>query len=988
MAATPAWDREESLIFFQQLLFLHGVLLAAYSWYANGGAGWSRGAVAEWVDAAARTVSWLLLAAYLQFDFGRRQRRQERFPAPLRLWWALFMLLSVVAVGVHAATSLDGFLVPARSWALDAVSVTAAVVLLSAGYFLGRKEGEGRGHASEKQEPLLNGAHEAADDDDENSSSASDASLFTGAVFLSVLTFSWMGPLLGVGHRKTLVLEDANLEALTRDVRSSRKVVTAFKLTKALLRTLWWHVAVTAFYTLVYCVAAYVGPYLIDSLVQYLYLSNDERYAGKGQLLVLAFVVAKVLECLSQRHLFFRLQQAGIRARSALVAVVYQKSLALSSQSRRSRTSGEMINIVSVDADRVGIFSWYLHEECLLVDLASKTVVYVTHQIEFLPAADLILVMKDGRIAQAGKYDEILGSGEELMELVGAHKESLTTLDVIDAMNNGGNVSSSSSPSGREKPNLSRSLSLAEKKHEANDDEGNDARSGQLVQEEERRKAGWGSGCTGKQMLFQVIQIASNYWMAWAAPVSKDVEPPASTDQSEVDTNIADQMGTVAFSIIQLVGIIVVMSQVAWQVFVVFIPVFAACVWYQRYYIDTARELQRLVGVCYAPIIQHFAESIAGSSTIRSFGKGNQFVSTNSRLTDAYSRPKFYNAGAREWLCFRLDVLSSLVFAFSLIFLINLPTGLIDPGIAGLAITYGLSLNTLQAQVVWSMCTLENKIISVERILQYISIPTEPPLVMSENKLAHNWPTNREIQLHNLHVKYAPQLPFVLKGLTVTFPGGMKTGIVGRTGSGKSTLIQSLFRIVDPTVGQILIDGVDICTIGLHDMRSRLSIIPQEPTMFEGTVRSNLDPLGEYSDDQIWEALDCCQLGDEVRKQELKLDSPVIENGENWSVGQRQLVCLGRVILKQSKVLVLDEATASVDTATDNLIQRTLRQQFKETTVITIVHRISSVLDSDMVLLLDNGVAVEHDRPNKLLEDKSSLFSKLVAEYTMRAAHT
>ncbi|EAY72731.1 hypothetical protein OsI_00596 [Oryza sativa Indica Group] len=216
----------------------------------------------------------------------------------------------------------------------------------------------------------------------------------------------------------------------------------------------------------------------------------------------------------------------------------------------------------------------------------------------------------------------------------------------------------------------------------------------------------------------------------------------------------------------------------------------------------------------------------------------------------------------------------------------------------------------------------------------------------------------------------------------------MKTGIVGRTGSGKSTLIQALFRIIDPTVGQILVDSIDICTIGLHDLRSRLSIIPQEPTMFEGTVRTNLDPIGEYTDSQIWEALDRCQLGDEVRRKELRLDSLVIENGENWSVGQRQLVCLGRVILKRSKILVLDEATASVDTATDNLIQKTLRQQFSDATVITIAHRITSVLDSDMVLLLDNGVAVERDTPTRLLEDKSSLFSKLVAEYTMRSTHT
>ncbi|KAK1662423.1 hypothetical protein QYE76_050582 [Lolium multiflorum] len=1416
------------------------VFLAAYSlvsWYLDntGGGGWGLpDAVAGQADAVSRAAAWLLLAAYLQLEY--RRRGEERFPAPLRLWWALFLLLSVLAVAVHAAAGLQYKLpVPALSWARDAVSVLAGAVLLVAGFSAER--GAVGGSASE--EALLNGASETAVEND-----TVDSSMFTGAGFLSVLTFSWMGTLFAVGHRKTLDLDDvpdldhgdsvagllpsfkANLEALTSDGSGGQKV-TAFKLTRALVRTVWWHIAVTAVYALIYSLAIYVGPYLIDSLVRF--LNGDERYASKGKLLVVTFIAAKVFECLSQRHWFFRVQQAGIRMRSALVSVVYQKGISLSSSSRQSCSSGEMINIISVDADRVGLFSWYMHEfwlipfqvsmalfilystlgiasvaalgvtvivmlatvlpmqiqekfqgnlmdckdvrmkatseilrnmrilklqgwemkflsriidlrkieeswlkkylytssvttfvfwcaptfvavvtfgacmllripldsgkvlsalatfrvlqepiyglpdmiamliktkvsldriasflcleelpldavqrlpsgssdvaievsngcfswdalaevptlkdlnfqarqgmrvavcgmvgsgkssllscilgempklsgevkacgtmayvsqlawiqsgkiqdnilfgkemdsekydrvldscslkkdleilpfgdqtvigerginlsggqkqriqiaralyqdadiylfddpfsavdahtgshlfkECLLGALGSKTVVYVTHQIEFLPAADLILVMKGGRIAQAGKYNEILGSGEELMELVGAHQDALTALDVIDFANGGNEAFSSSGPA-----SLCRSLSSAEEKDKQNlkEDVGK-VQSGQLVQEEEREKGRVGFWVYWKyltlayggalvpfvliaQILFQVLQIASNYWMAWASPVSKDAEPPvsmstliyvfvalagasslcilvralflvtaayktstlffnkmhmsifrapmsffdstpsgrilnrASADQSEVDTSIAEQMGSVAFSIIQLVGIIVVMSQVAWQVFVVFVPLTVACFWYQRYYIDTARELQRLVGVCKAPIIQHFAESITGSATIRSFGKENQFVSTNSDLMDAFSRPKFYNAAAREWLCFRLDTLSCLTFAFSLIFLISLPTGLIDPAIAGLAVTYGLNLNTLQAFVVWYMCNLENKIISVERILQYINIPKEPPLSMSGDKLPYNWPSEGEIQLHNLHVRYAPQLPFVLKGLTVTFPGAMKIGIVGRTGSGKSTLIQALFRIVDPTIGQILVDSVDICTIGLHDLRSRLSIIPQDPTMFEGTIRSNLDPLGEYNDNQIWEALDNCQLGDEIRRKDLKLDSPVIEDGENWSVGQRQLVCLGRVILKRTKILVLDEATASVDTATDNLIQKTLRENFSEATVITIAHRITSVLDSDMVLLLDNGVAVEHDTPAKLLEDKLSLFSKLVAEYTMRATHT
>ncbi|KAJ0102072.1 hypothetical protein Patl1_04257 [Pistacia atlantica] len=173
--------------------------------------------------------------------------------------------------------------------------------------------------------------------------------------------------------------------------------------------------------------------------------------------------------------------------------------------------------------------------------------------------------------------------------------------------------------------------------------------------------------------------------------------------------------------------------------------------------------------------------------------------------------------------------------------------------------------------------------------------------------------------------------------------------------------------------------------LGLHDLRSRLSIIPQDPTMFEGTVQSNVDPLEDYTDEQIWEALDKCQLGDEVRKKEWKLDSKVTENGENWSMGQRQLVCLGRVLLKKSKVLVLDEATASVDTATDNLIQQTLRQHFSDCTVITIAHRITSVIASDMVLLLNNGLIEEYDSPLKLLENKSSSFAQLVVEYTVRS---
>ncbi|WCJ33054.1 ABC transporter C family member 3 [Euphorbia peplus] len=710
----------------------------------------------------------------------------------------------------------------------------------------------------------------------------------------------------------------------------------------------------------------------------------------------------------------------------------------------------------------------HLFKEVLLGLLSSKTVIYVTHQVEFLPAADLILVMKDGRITQAGKYNDILNLGSDFMELVGAHQTALLSLDSKNTGSTSGNEDTSTD-----------GVSLQEGKKELQNGKADEIvePKGQLVQEEEREKGRVGFPVYWKylttayggalvpfiilaQVLFQVLQIGSNYWMAWATPVSEDVKPTvngstliivyvalaigssfcilarstllataayktatllfnkmhycifrapmsffdatpcgrilnrASTDQSAVDLQIPYQVGAAAFSMIQLLGIIAVMSQVAWQVFIVFIPVISISIWYQQYYIPAARELSRLVGVCKAPVIQHFAETISGSTTIRSFDQQSRFRETNMKLTDAYSRPKFHIAGAMEWLCFRLDMFSAITFAFSLFFLISFPNG-INPAIAGLAVTYGLNLNTLQSWVIWNLCNLENKIISVERILQYTSIPSEPPLVIDENCLDHSsphenrpdrsWPWSGEVKIENLQIRYAPHLPLVLRGLTCTFSGGKKTGIVGRTGSGKSTLIQALFRIIDPQAGQIMIDGINISLIGLHDLRTKLSIIPQDPTMFEGTVRSNLDPLEEFTDDQIWEALDKCQLGDEVRKKETKLDASVTENGENWSMGQRQLVCLGRVLLKKSKVLVLDEATASVDTATDNLIQQTIRQHFSNSTVITIAHRITSVLDSDMVLLLSNGLIEEYDSPVRLLENRSSSFSKLVAEYTERS---
>ncbi|KAI5408787.1 Canalicular multispecific organic anion transporter 2, variant 2 [Lathyrus oleraceus] len=307
------------------------------------------------------------------------------------------------------------------------------------------------------------------------------------------------------------------------------------------------------------------------------------------------------------------------------------------------------------------------------------------------------------------------------------------------------------------------------------------------------------------------------------------------------------------YDLVQLLGIIAVMSQAAWQVFIVLIPVMAACIWYQRYYSASARELARLTGICQAPVIQHFSETISGSTTISCFEQESRFNETNMQLIDKFSQPKLYSASAMEWLSFRLDLLSSTIFAFCLAFLVSFPSSIADPRIAGLAVTYGINLNAVQSSLISILCNLENKIISVERILQYTSIPSEAPFVIKDNQPDHSWPSFGEVHIQDLQVQYAPHLPLVLRGLTCTFTAGAKTGIVGRTGSGKTTLVQALFRLVEPLAGKILIDNINISSIGVHDLRSRLSIIPQDPTMFEGTVRSNLDPLEEYTDEQIWE---------------------------------------------------------------------------------------------------------------------------------------
>nr|GEX66823.1 ABC transporter C family member 3-like [Tanacetum cinerariifolium] len=592
----------------------------------------------------------------------------------------------------------------------------------------------------------------------------------------------------------------------------------------------------------------------------------------------------------------------------------------------------------------------HLFKECMLQFLDSKTVIYITHQVEFLPAADLILVLRDGRITQAGKYNDILDSGSDFMELVGAHKEALSSIDSI-----GTTVDQAQSDSSTKNTTNTQN-------DKTDDISGSKA---QLVQEEEREKGRVGFSVYWKyittayggalaplivlaQVVFQVSQIGSNYWMAWASPVSASDPAPvegstliivyvalaagsavcilarglllatvaykaatilfhkmhlsifrspmsffdstpsgrilnrASTDQSAVDMQIPYQVGSFVFAIIQLLGIIAVMSQCAWQVIIVFIPVAGMCIWLQQYYLPSAREMARLGGVCKGPVIQNFSETISGSTTIRSFDQQSRFQDMNLKLNDDFARTN------------------------------------------------------------------------------------EPPLVIQSNRPDDQWPSQGEVDIRHLQCLISFHFTQIVTENGENWSVGQRQLMC----LGRVLLKKSKVLVLDEATASVYTatDGMIQQTLNRHINDSTVIMIAHRIT---SVLDSDMVLVLEHG------------LIEEY-------DSPT-KLLENKSSSFAKLIAeysmrSRRVLLKKSKVLVLDEATASVDTATDGMIQQTLNRHFNDSTVIMIAHRITSVLDSDMVLVLEQGLIEEYDSPTKLLEDKSSAFAKLVAEYSMRSS--
>uniref|UniRef100_G1LRR0 Multidrug resistance-associated protein 1 n=1 Tax=Ailuropoda melanoleuca TaxID=9646 RepID=G1LRR0_AILME len=394
----------------------------------------------------------------------------------------------------------------------------------------------------------------------------------------------------------------------------------------------------------------------------------------------------------------------------------------------------------------------------------------------------------------------------------------------------------------------------------------------------------------------------------------------------------------------------------------------------QRFYVASSRQLKRLESVSRSPVYSHFNETLLGVSVIRAFEEQERFIRQSDLKVDENQKAYYPSIVANRWLAVRLECVGNCIVLFAALFAV-ISRHSLSAGLVGLSVSYSLQVTTYLNWLVRMSSEMETNIVAVERLKEYSETEKEAPWRVEEMTPPSDWPQVGRVEFRDYGLRYRENLDLVLKNINITIDGGEKVGIVGRTGAGKSSLTLGLFRINESAEGEIIVDNINIAKIGLHDLRFKITIIPQDPVLFSGSLRMNLDPFSRYSDEEVWTSLELAHLKDFVSGLPDKLNHECAEGGENLSVGQRQLVCLARALLRKTKILVLDEATAAVDLETDDLIQSTIRTQFEDCTVLTIAHRLNTIMDYTRVIVLDKGEIRECGQPSALLQQRGLFYS-------------
>uniref|UniRef100_A0A7N6BJF9 Multidrug resistance-associated protein 4 n=1 Tax=Anabas testudineus TaxID=64144 RepID=A0A7N6BJF9_ANATE len=678
----------------------------------------------------------------------------------------------------------------------------------------------------------------------------------------------------------------------------------------------------------------------------------------------------------------------------------------------------------------------HLFEQCICGLLKNKPRILVTHQLQYLKAADEILVLKEGHMVAKGTYTELQRSGVDFTSLLKKEEEE----EQQQQPPQGSSI-------------VARSRTLSQNSVLSHTSSVHSAEPVHMVVEESRAQGNIGVGLymkylrAGANIVFLIIVILINllaqvlrcrcgalvkqngkfyfsnvktstivfgfirnmvlfnvlvrcaqslhnrmFNSIIKTPVRFfDINPIGrvlnrfSKDIGQLDSNMPWTFVDFIQVFLQILGVIAVAASVIPWILIPVVPLLLFFMYLRRYFLQTSRDIKRLESTTRSPVFSHLSSSLQGLWTIRAFGAEERFQKTFDAHQDLHSEAWFLFLTTSRWFAVRLDGICS-IFVTITTFGCLLLRDQLDAGSVGLALTYSVTLMGMFQWGVRQSAEVENMMTSVERVVEYTELESEAPWE-THKRPPPNWPSKGLVTFDQVSFSYSSEGPLVLQDLKAMFRPQEKVGIVGRTGAGKSSLVSALFRLAEPQ-GKIYIDGVLTSEIGLHDLRQKMSIIPQDPVLFTGSMRKNLDPFNQHTDEELWNALQEVQLKSVVEELPTKLETVLAESGSNFSVGQRQLVCLARAILRKNRILIIDEATANVDPRTDELIQKTIRDKFRDCTVLTIAHRLNTIIDSDRILVLDAGKIHAYDEPYTLLQDPGGIFSKMVQQTGKQEAAT